>query len=364
MDTLTTQSRTVMGNARRALAVFKRRFPSLYRRLFFENERIRYCGELLYPIQDLGIVVRDGEDWRSPFIVTVFDGLFIVTDPFTLSDQNRVFALSSDESFLLARKLALHEKDVVLDVGTGSGIQALHAATRSKYVVATDINHKALRYARFNVALNGLDHKIEICYSDVFQHLNGARFDLILSNPPVVPTPEGSGFFTHSDGGPLGMSVSTRVLTDGASHLKPGGRIQMLSISFSNEQGVLLVSESMKQVYEQSTWRFDLLELYNPPLERLITITDRFRHVPLYPSWIGLLESNRCKRLHYLYVHAVADSERFSLEHRVMKQPQNRTAYCGSWEARLSRLFLAYHRNITSELASKRQVASAAGSTF
>lgn len=350
-----------MSKARRALSAFKKRFPAQFRRLFRENQAITYDGDLLHPLADVGLVTRECQEWRCSFLVSAFRGLFIVTDTFTLQERDRVFPLSNDESFFLARKLAVHENDIVLDIGTGSGILALQAATSARYVVATDVNQKALAYARFNAALNSLEHKTEFCYSDVFQQLNGSRFDVIVSNPPVVPTPEGSDFFTHSDGGPMGMSVSTRILKESPSHLRVGGRIQMLGLSFSNERGILLLSEIMEQFHATSTWRFDVLELYNPPLEPVMALTDRFHHVALYPHWRSLLEANRCERLHYLYVCGIADEEGSNLTHTVMTHPMHRTVDSGSWGARLSRLFLAYQGNTESELASRKQVAAAAG---
>ncbi len=358
---LITQTIEVMSGARRALEVFKRQFPGLYRRLFRKSLSITYGGELLHPLEDAGLVVRDGRQWTSPFLVFASRGLFIVTDSFSLQDRDRVFPLSNDESLFLARKLVVGETDVVIDIGTGSGVLALHAARRSRHVVATDINPKALAYAHFNASLNGLEQKIEFCYSDVFRNLNGAAFDVIMSNPPVIPTPEGSGFFMHSDGGAMGMSVSARILAESASHLRLGGQLQMLGTSFSNEQGILLESEIKKQFPETSAWQFDIMELYNPPLEPVTALTDRFHHLAFYPHWLSELQANRCKRLHYLHICGSSRGERLNLTHPVMKEPMHLTAHSGSWKARLSRLFLAYQGNTTSELASLKQVAAAAG---
>lgn len=353
----------MMARCREALEAFRRRYPSLYTRLFLGNAPVVYRGELLNPASELGLLFREGHEWWSPYIVNAFQGLFIVTDPFTLPDQDRIFSLSKDESLLLARKLKVRPEDVVLDIGTGSGIYALCAARKAKHVVATDINSKALSYARFNAALNGLEHKIEGCAADVFQSLDSERFDLIVSDPPVIPTPSGSGFFTHSDGGPLGASVSTRVLREAIEHLKPGGRIQMLCTSFSDGDGGFLLLRSIREYCYRSSWKFRVYELYNPPLQPISKLTEEFTHVPSFQSWKRLLEFRRCKKLHYLYIDAVP-GKHFTLEHRMLPRPLHCNGYSGSWDGRFSRLFLAYRENITRSVEPRQTHTLGKGKTY
>src|SRR6476620_2392228 len=101
---LTIQSNDAMGRAKRALSVFRRQFPVLFRQLFCESRPIKHGGELLYPIEDVGLVERDSAEWRSSFVVSAFRDLFVVTDSFTRAQRDRVFPLSNDESLFLARK--------------------------------------------------------------------------------------------------------------------------------------------------------------------------------------------------------------------------------------------------------------------
>lgn len=74
-------------------------------------------------------------------------------------------------------------RDRVLDVGTGSGINALAAATKASEVVAVDISPSAVVCARDNAARNGLSERIEVRESDLFATVVG-RFDLIMFDPP------------------------------------------------------------------------------------------------------------------------------------------------------------------------------------
>jgi methylase of polypeptide subunit release factors len=71
-----------------------------------------------------------------------------------------------------------------LDMGTGSGVGAVFAARRGFQVVGVDLNPDAVRCARANVLLNGLEERIEIRHGDLFAPVAGERFDLVLWNPP------------------------------------------------------------------------------------------------------------------------------------------------------------------------------------
>jgi HemK-related putative methylase len=71
-----------------------------------------------------------------------------------------------------------------LDMGTGSGVCAVFAASRGYRVTAVDINPEAARCARINVLLNRQENSVEVLRGDLFQPVAGRRFDLILFNPP------------------------------------------------------------------------------------------------------------------------------------------------------------------------------------
>ena len=94
-----------------------------------------------------------------------------------------------EDSFLLQRVVSnlciLKKPNRVLDLGTGSGIQAITAKlSGAKKVVAVDINPKAIMLAKQNVKLNKVE--IEFHTSDLFNHVNG-NFDMIIFNPPYLP---------------------------------------------------------------------------------------------------------------------------------------------------------------------------------
>ena len=76
-----------------------------------------------------------------------------------------------EDSFLLQRIVKRLAKGFVLDMGTGSGIQALTAAKKKnvKKVLAVDINPKAIAYCK----KNSQHKKITYCASDLFSKIRG-----------------------------------------------------------------------------------------------------------------------------------------------------------------------------------------------
>jgi release factor glutamine methyltransferase len=125
----------------------------------------------------------------------------------------------------------------ILDVGTGSGCLAVAIASRNKSarVTAVDVSPDALAVARRNGERHGVADRIEFLQGDLFAPLPpGARFDLILSNPPYIPHGDLAGLAAdvrdHEpllalDGGPDGFAVLDRILAGAPAHLTAGGHL-------------------------------------------------------------------------------------------------------------------------------------------
>jgi SAM-dependent methyltransferase len=107
-----------------------------------------------------------------------------------------------------------------LDLGVGGGVQSLLAARHSDRVVAVDKNPRALAFARFNALFNGVAG-VDFREGDLFAPVAGERFDLIVSNPPYVISPESR--YVFQDGGRPGDSLSEEVVRRAPAHLEEGG---------------------------------------------------------------------------------------------------------------------------------------------
>jgi len=96
-----------------------------------------------------------------------------------------LFAPVFEDSKFLAQAVRdeTKEGDVVLDLGTGTGIQGIFAAEKASKVISVDINSVALECAKLNVHHHHLENKITIFESDLFSNID-EKFDLIIFNPP------------------------------------------------------------------------------------------------------------------------------------------------------------------------------------
>jgi len=116
-----------------------------------------------------------------------------------------------------------------LDLGTGCGVQALHLATHSDTVVATDINARAVWAAQFNADLNGLGN-VETRTGYYFVPAGKEPFDLIVTNPPFVISPATTvPRLVYRDSGMPGDDVVSYVVRNGPPLLTDGGWLQVLA---------------------------------------------------------------------------------------------------------------------------------------
>ncbi|MEP7763849.1 methyltransferase [Sanguibacter sp. 25GB23B1] len=138
-------------------------------------------------------------------------------------------------STTLAQVTVRTPRDRVLDLGTGCGVQALHASRHAHEVVGTDISARALRFAAFNAALDGV--ALDLRLGSMLEPVAGELFDLVVSNPPFVITPRTLGAvssatgiptYEYRDGGRAGDDLVRDLVTSVGQVLAPGGVAQLL----------------------------------------------------------------------------------------------------------------------------------------
>lgn len=120
-----------------------------------------------------------------------------------------------------------------VDVCTGSGCLAVllaHQFPEAK-VDAIELSPDAMAVAKFNIAMHGLGRRVKLHHSDVFDAVPPVKYDLILSNPPYVPTRELRGLpeeFKQEpamalDGGKDGLDIIRKLLRQARERLQPHG---------------------------------------------------------------------------------------------------------------------------------------------
>ncbi|MGH2959234.1 MAG: HemK2/MTQ2 family protein methyltransferase, partial [Solirubrobacterales bacterium] len=158
----------------------------------------------------------------------------------------------------------------VLDVCSGSGIQGIMAARAGHRVVSVDSTPEAVRATFMNALLN--DVELEALRGDLFEPVDGWRFDAVLANPPYVPTPPGQESAEWCDGGPDGRAVIDRICTESRRVLAPGGALWMVHSSLADIPRSLEMLESAG--FDATVVACEELELGPVSRSRLNYLTD------------------------------------------------------------------------------------------
>ncbi len=155
-----------------------------------------------------------------------------------------------EDSILLKRYVRKYAKGNVLDMGTGSGVQALAAVKNKKVkqVIATDIQDSIIDYNKKNI----INNKIKFKKSDLFDHINNKKFDTIIFNPPYLPEDVRVKDLTL-DGGKKGYEVIERFLNEVSNYLKTNGIILIIFSSLTKK-------EKIDEFIEKNLLEFKLLK--------------------------------------------------------------------------------------------------------
>ncbi|MFI1916858.1 methyltransferase [Nocardia sp. NPDC020380] len=189
-----------------------------------------------------GLLERDGDQIRPALDLRPLDlgagTRWVLSD---LDDSMRRRSLDTDHvlgvgqaSLSLLRATPTEKTGTVLDLGTGCGVQAVHAASYGRTVTGTDVNPRALWLAGATAALNELD--IELLEGSWFEPVAGRRFDRIVANPPFVVGPARVEH-TYRDSGLALDGASELVISGIPELLNPGGTAALLA-SWVHMEGV------------------------------------------------------------------------------------------------------------------------------
>lgn len=171
-------------------------------------------------LERLGLVSVTDAGVRGEVRLVPHDELLITSDrPDEEKGETHVAAVHRP-SVALAHLTVRRTVERALDVGTGNGVQAILMARHADHIVATDVNTRALSFAQFNCLLNGVEN-VELREGNLLEPVEGELFDLVVTNPPYVISPESE--FLFRDSGLGGDRISAEVLRAVPAHLADGG---------------------------------------------------------------------------------------------------------------------------------------------
>jgi hypothetical protein len=197
----------------------------------------RALPALVEPLVAGGLVERSGDEVRALVDVRPYaddDRSWWVVSDLTPGLDGRDRRMRADHvlgvssaSTSLAQLTVREPVGRALDLGTGSGVQALHLSRHSREVVATDLSERCIALARLTAALN--DVPVDLRIGDLFEPVADDWFDLVVSNPPFVISPATDERLVYRDSGLPGDEVVRRVVVEGAARLTEGGWCQVLA---------------------------------------------------------------------------------------------------------------------------------------
>ncbi|MBR9700177.1 hypothetical protein GOV09_06995 [Candidatus Woesearchaeota archaeon] len=172
-----------------------------------------------------------------------------------------------EDSHLLEKYVMEFAHGICLDMGTGSGIQAMAASKKADFVIATDVNQKALEHCNSVMTSN----KIFCLKSDLFSFFEkkfvvirdkkfkgfadrkdeGNKFDVIIFNPPYLPTDERDPDVAL-DGGKHGYEIIERFLRQAGEYLADKGVILLIFSSIAGK-------EKIDSIIVENGFRFEAL---------------------------------------------------------------------------------------------------------
>jgi len=184
---------------------------------------------------------------------------------------------AAEDSFLLAEQVKKYACGSVLDVGTGSGIQAETAASLKsvKSVLATDISDEVIKFFKNKIKKN----KIKIKKSDLFSNIKG-KFDTIIFNPPYLPRDrrEAKDSALATTGGKHGYETLERFLLSINDNLNSNGICLILFSSLTNKNKIDEILNSIGYDFEElSTKKISFETLYVYKLKRNWLMDELFK---------------------------------------------------------------------------------------
>jgi methylase of polypeptide subunit release factors len=198
-------------------------------------------AELLSYIQAADICTEDNGWLKSKVRFSSLDDYLFMHSAYPTLEPDAVFFGPDSYRFakLLKKTIAslpTRQYNRIADIGTGSGVGGIVAASCLQHgyqeLILTDVNPKALEYAKINATLASIDlaatDNVTFCQSDLYSEVK-APLDLIIANPPYLVDAKARAY--RDGGGEFGGLLSSRIVLEGLPLLADGGAMILYTAS-------------------------------------------------------------------------------------------------------------------------------------
>jgi 16S rRNA (guanine1207-N2)-methyltransferase len=152
----------------------------------------------------------------------------------SFKSQSGVFSWKKVDtgSEILLQNAQLPKTGLILDLGCGYGFLGISIAKAYPHlkVVLTDINELAIRLTKANRKQNKVEENTQVFQGHLFKPLANMKFDLILTNPPIM----------------AGKAILTEIIEQSIEHLTPKGSIQLV---VPKKKGLLSMQKMLEKTY-------------------------------------------------------------------------------------------------------------------
>ncbi len=199
-------------------------------------------GDRWRVLVDVGLArFEGGEQVRmNGYMLAATFGILIFVEP----PKHRPKLYYSNDSFALFSRISISRGERALDLCSGSGVQALRLALSADSVDAVEKDPEVARMLSINLALNKASKKVKIHVGSLFEPLDlGAKYDVIVSNPPFVPSLPGQPLLGYAEGGIDGFLVTRSIVQGLSDFMTADGRAHMIGMLLTDDHGALVADE-------------------------------------------------------------------------------------------------------------------------
>ena len=241
----------------------------------------------------------------------------------------------AEDSYFLQEYVKEYAFGRVLDMGTGSGIQALAIIKfpNVKDVVAVDIDEHAVAQLQQRITEQKI-RKVKVLHSDLFEKVEG-HFNLIIFNPPYLP--QDAEIEDHAIyGGTKGWEVIERFCKSASAHLFSDGKILLLFSSLTHKEKVdEIISHQLFEFVQLGSKKLSFEELYVYALTKSsilreleakgIERIEYFTHGKRGNIFMGILDKNKLTKKHLPTLRHAQPHYKVKVAIKIKRQESNAT---------------------------------------